>query len=884
MPILSTLRALWRNLRHTARADYELDAELQGFLAGLVDEKIRAGLAPDAARREALLTLGGMEQVRESVREVRAGAWWGALLRDARYAFRSLRRTPGFTAAAVLALGLGIGATAAIYTVVSSVLLRPLNYPGADRLVVLLHDERSPVAPANFLDLRRASRSFQGMGAAEMWGPNLSGQEPAEKIPALHVTADLFPLLRVKPLLGRVFRPDETELGHEHVVVLSYGLWQRRFGGDPAILARTILLDGESYQVIGVMPREFGFAPFWATNTQLWAPKAFTAEAATSRGAQSLRVFARLRDGVSLAAAQADVSLISGRIEQRYPGVARNITVRTLQETVVGRVRPALLVMLGAVAVLLLMACANVAHMLLARAATRQREVAVRSAIGATRERMVRQFLTESLVLSGLGCLAGLLLAWTGTRAIVAWAPGTLPRATSIAMDWQVVGFTLVLGIVTGLIFGLAPAWQSAGQDPNTVLRDGARGSTEGGVRARARDVLVGSQFAFAVVLLVGAGLLARSFLALQRVDPGFVPDGVTTMIVSTGGTREAQPTARAEFFREVLRRIQAIPGVAAAGAINHIPVGGDTWGQSFWIEGRPPLAPGERQGATWRIVLPGYFATMRIPLTRGRDVTDQDRIGAPGVVIVNQYLADHYWPGEDPVGKRLTIEDPAKGAQWLTVVGVARNAVQGEWSAPASEELYLPFLQDEGFVSGSGRGNYFSYVVRTAGNPASVVPAIRAAVAEIDPAVPLSAVATMDELIAAATGGPRFYLFLLGSFAVVALTLAAVGVYGVMSYAVSRRSHEIGIRMALGADPAKVRRDILRRGLLVAMAGAAVGVFGALLFTRAMATLLYGVTPGDPLTFVVVPAILALVALVASYLPARRATRIDPLVALRLE
>ncbi|MES2306661.1 MAG: ABC transporter permease [Gemmatimonadota bacterium] len=882
MSLHTSLKALWRNIRYHDAADRDLDAELHGFLATLVDEKIRAGMPPAQARRVALLELGGVEQVKESVREVRAGAWFETVRRDARYAFRSLRRTPGFTIAAILALGLGIGATAAIYTVVSAVLLRPLNYPDSDRLVVVLHNERSPVAPANYLDWRRESRSFEAMGAAEMWGPNLSGQEPAEKLPALRVTADLLPLLRTRPLLGRVFRADEAEPGHERVVVLSYGLWQRRFGGDPAVIERSILLDGESYQVVGVMPQDFQFAPFWATNTQLWAPRAFTSQTAANRGAQSLRVFARLRDGVSLEAAQAEISLISKRIERLYPDVPPNTTVRTLQETVVGQVRPALLVMMGAVAVLLLMACANVAHMLLARAATRQREVAVRSAIGATRERMIRQFITESLVLSGLGCVAGLSLAWLGTRAIVAWAPGTLPRAATITLDWHIVGFTLFLGLVTGLIFGVAPAWQSAGQDLNTVLRDGARGSSEGGVRARARDVLVGSQFALAVVLLVGAGLLTRSFIALQRVDPGFVPEGVATMIVSVGGTREAPPAVRAGFFPEVLRRIRAIPGVTAAGAINHIPIAGDSWGQTFWIEGRPAPAPGVRQGATWRIVLPGYFATMGIPLTRGRDVTEQDRLGAPEVVIVNQYLADHYWPGEDPIGKRLTIDDPAEGARWITVIGVSKNTIRSDWAAPAAEELYLPFLQDNSFMTGLGRGNYFSYVVRTAGNPTAVIPAIRATIADIDPAVPISAVATMDEVVATANGGPRFYLFLLSTFAIVALTLAAVGVYGVMSYAVSRRTHEIGIRMALGADPALVRRSILQRGLLVAMSGAGIGVAVAILLTRAMTTLLYGVTPGDPFTFVTVPLVLALVALLASWLPARRATRIDPLRALR--
>ena len=803
--------------------------------------------------------------------------------RDVRLAARSLMKTPAFTVAASLALALGIGATTAILSVVNGVLLRPLPYADSDRLMVILHEGRNPVAPANFRDWRARTRSFSAMGAAEYWTPNLSGGDQPEHVNGLHISAEIFPMLGVRPLLGRVFTAAEDAPESQRVAVLGYGLWQRRFAGDPGVIGRTVALDGERVTVIGVMPASFQFAPFWATHAELWAPLALGVRA-SSRGGNSLRVFARLRPGVTIEQARSDVAAVTARLEQDFPGTNRNVTIQSLKQKVVGDIQTPLVVLLVAVAFVLLIACSNVAHMLLARATSRQKEMAVRTALGATRSRLIGQLLSESALLALMGGAGGLAIAYWGVRVLVAASPAIIPRVAAVSIDGRVLAMTMVITIATALLFGIVPAFRAARVDLAESFKDGDRASSDGRGRHGLRSALVMSEFALALVLLVGAGLMIRTFSALQRVDPGFDPRNVLTMSISTAGSAEADSSVRAGFFAEVLARVRAIPGVEAAGYINHLPIDGDQWGRSFVVEGRPKPKPGDMPGAVYRVVHPGYFQSMRIPVVRGRDVSDRDRAGSPPVVVINEFMAKTFWPGEDPIGKRIALGD----AEWLTVAGVTKNTVIQQLSAPPESELFLPYSQSPYPRSPEAHFQYLTLTVRVrcprsgVCDPSTFASPITTVVRTIDGKVAISAVQSMRHVLDQATAEPRFYLVLLAAFAGIALVLAAVGIYGVMSYSVSRRTHEIGIRMALGATASSVERAVIQRGMSLALAGTGIGIVGALLLTRMMAGLLYGVAPSDATTFVAVTAMLGGVALVASYLPARRATRIDPLIALR--
>jgi predicted permease len=804
-------------------------------------------------------------------------------VQDLRFALRGLLRTPAFVISAVAILGLGIGANTTMFSAVNAILLQPLAYHEPERLVVVLHDGRGPVSPANFFDWRESSRSFERMGAAQYARPNLDAGDHAEQILGLTLTADVLPLLGVPPLLGRVFTAEDEQPGNEHKVVLTYTLWQQRFGGDPAIVGRTVRLDGESYDIIGVMPRGFAFAPFWATGAQIFAPLPL-ADRRTSRSGNSLRVFARLAPGVSLEQARVEMTGITARLEQEYPGTNRRVTVTSLTERVVGNARLALLVLLASVGFVLLIACANVAHMLLARAAARHRELAVRLALGATRWQIVRPWLVECLVLAGLSGAVGLVLAIWGVRGIVALTSGDLPRIDELAIDGRVLLFTLAISTLTGVVFGLMPAFQGRSAPVADALRDSGRGA--GGTRraSRLRDLLVVSEFALAITLLVGAGLMVRSFAALQAIDPGFDPRNILSMIVSVNGSPEERPERRTDFYLRALAGVRALPGVQAASAINHLPLDGDLWGRSFLVEGRPVPKPGDEDGAAYRVVLPGYFETMRLPILRGRDVTERDRIGAPGVVVINEYMARKHWPGQDALGQRISLGDVGvTSREWLTVVGVVKDAVLSDWAGRKLEEIYLPYLQSSNYLEQTtGAFTYLTFVVRTASDPASLAPSARNAIWSIDKSVALADVRTMEHVVTEAVARPRFQLTLLATFAGVALLLAAAGIYSVMSYAIQGRTREIGLRMTLGAQRRDVLTMVLGQAMLRVGVGAAAGLLGALALTRLMATLLYGVQPTDPVTFASVTAVLVSVALLASYLPARRATRIDPMAAIR--
>jgi predicted permease len=806
------------------------------------------------------------------------------LFQDLRYALRTLLKSPGFAVVAIITLALGIGANTAIFSVVNAVLLRALPYAQPDRLVVFIREGHSGNTPANFLDWKRDNHVFENMGAAEAWGPNLTGVDKPEEIDGLHVTSDIFPVLGVRPILGRTFTADEDRLGHDHEVVLSYGFWQRRFGGSKDIIGRTVEFDGQPYDILGVMPAGFRFAPFWDTHAEVWSPLPLNPD---DRIVNSKRIFARLKPGVSLKQAQAEISTITDRLEKEFPGTNRDVVVTPLKERVVGDLRPALLVLLGAVGFVLLIACANIAHMFLARASARQREIAVRTALGASRGRMLQQFLTESTLLALAGGAIGVLIANWALRSFLVWAPSEITQFSSINLDARVLTFALIVTAVAGVAFGLAPALQVSAANIMDSLKDG-RGAGTGRQSRHVRSLLVASEFALALALLAGAGLMIRSFAALSAIDPGFNPHHLLTMVVSTAGAKNAAATDRSAFYKQALDHIRALPGVVSDSAINHLPLAGDDWNLPFFIEGRPIPKRGDELGGVYRVVLPGYFRTMDIAFLRGRDFTEHDNQNAPGVAIINEFMAKRHWPGEDPIGKRITIGLDMKGnpsQTWLTIIGVIQTVVRRDWSAPPEEEYYLPYLQNPLYTaSSSPHYEYLSFVVRTAGDPAAEAPAIENAIREENKTVTLSDVQTMEGIVAESNAQPRFYLYLLAAFAAVALVLAAVGIYGVMSHSVSRRTQEMAVRMALGAQRDEVMRLVVGESMLLAVVGGVVGLIGALALTPTMKSLLYGVRARDPVTFVAVAFVLGMVALLASYVPARRATKVDPIVALRYE
>jgi predicted permease len=881
-----SLRRALRQLLALGRArrlDAELDGEIAAHLELAERDLVAAGLPPAEARRVARQRFGGVEPIKEAHRDSRSARWLELWWRDVRLGLRGLRRAPGFCAAAILILGLAIGANTTMFSAVRTILLQPLGYADPDRLVVVLHGGRFPVSPANFLDWRAQTRSFEAMGAAEMWAPNLGLATGAERVKGLRVSPETLQLLGVSPVKGRLLATGAAESPELRTVVIGYGLWQQRFGGAEDVVGRTMRLDGEPYTVVGVMPPRFVFAPFWATESELWAPLPLDGRR-DSRGGNSLRLFARLKPGVDAAAAQADVDVVTARLEQAFPGTNRGVQVVPLKERVVGHTRLGLTVLLVAVGFVLLIACANVAHMLLARAASRQSEIAVRLALGATRLQIVRQLLTESLLLAGLSSVAGLAIAAAGTRAIAATAPPDLPRAADMALEGWTLAFTLGLSVLTGVVFGLVPAWQAArARISDRLASRGAAGHRRDAVL---RDLLVVSELALAVVLLVGAGLALRSLAAASAIDPGFEPRGVLTMSVSVQGSSAAHPARRAQFFVEAVDAVGRLPGVDAASAVNHAPLVGDVWTRGFDIAGRPRSPGDERPGAVYRVVLPGYFATMRLPLVHGRDVTPADTRSSPDVVVVSETLARRQFPNGDALGQRITLDDPAAAdARWMTIVGIVRDAVSFTWEGGADPTIYLPFLQSDRYLEGpEGRHAYLTLVARTAGDPAALAAPVRQAIWAVHPGVSISETTTLSAAVDRALARPRFQSALLGLFAALALVLAAAGVYGVMSYAVSRRTREIGVRFALGARRGDVLRLVLGQALWRLALGGAVGLAGAWALAQVMTTMLYGVRPSDPLTFAVVPAVLALTALAASYLPARRASRIDPMVALRLD
>jgi putative ABC transport system permease protein len=806
------------------------------------------------------------------------------MLKDVRYGIRSLLKRPGLTAVALITLGLGIGVNTAIFSAVDSVLLRPLPLKDPSRLVAVwehtpsLGIAQNQMAPANFFDLRSHNEVFEGAGAFSELSVNLTGEGEPERLEGQLVTANVLSLLGVQPELGRTFSADEDQIGREHVVVLSHALWQRRFNRDPGIVNRNITLNSESFTVVGVMPAGFFFP---VREAELWIPWAMEPEQASGRGDHYLRVIARLKPGVAIERANAETESLAARLATDYPRTNEGlgILVRSFHQDYVGDLRLPILILFGAVAVVLLIVCANVANLLLAQATTRRREIAIRMALGAKRWTIARQFLIESLLLAAGGGVLGTLGAIWGVEALSKLMPESLSKLQAIGVDARVLLFTLAAIVITAIAFGVAPALHAARANPGESLTETSR-DLAGGVSGRhVRRLLVVSEVALAVVLLVGAGLLIRSFQRLRQVDLGFKTDNLLTMRMVLPMPKYLKPETRDAFYSELLRRVDETPGVESAGMISFLPLSTSGMKFSFSVEGRAMPGDTNLPFALYRAVSPDYFRATGIPLQRGRFFDAHDAPGSLPVVIVNRKLAEQFWPGEEATGKRLKVGPVDSPNAWATVAGVVGDVRQNGFYGEQQYELYAPSAQE--------RRSWMALrdlVVRTSGDAASIAGAVRQAVWAVDKDQPVSNVRTMNEVFAAAISRERFQMLLLALFATLALVLACVGLYGVISYGVAQRTHEIGVRMALGAQPGDVLRLVIRQGMVLTIAGLAIGTAGAFAATRVMTELLYGVTATDAITFVSVGALLVLVALLACYVPARRATKVDPLIALRYE
>ena len=798
-----------------------------------------------------------------------------AVTQDLRYALRMLLKKPGFTAVAVITLALGIGANTAIFSVINTVLLRALPYTDGDRLVAvwgkLQKVDQVELSPAEFADFRERTSSFAQLAASERANLNLTGTGDPVRLEGQAVTANLFPMLGVTPLMGRTFTVEEDQT-NAPVAVLSYGFWQKRLGGESDAVGKTIKLDGKNYEVIGVMPGEFQFPPPLTNYKQgeIWVPRSLQTEKRLD--AHNLFTIARLAPGATFAQSRAEMDGVVRQREQedsRRQGGGVNLV--PLQAQVGRQLRPSLLILAGAVAFVLLIACANMANLLLASASARQKEIAVRLALGATRWRIVRQLMIESLLLSVIGGGFGLLLASWGNDAIRLLAADQIPRADQLKLDGVVLAFTFLLSVVTVAIFGLAPALQASRVDLNSTLKEGGR-SGSGVGRRSLRNALVVVEVALSLILLVGAGLMIKSYWRLLNVEPGFDKTNLLSIELSLTSDRYAQEPPRAAFYQELLERVSKLPGVESAAIVNHPPFSGRRGISAFSIEGKPqPTRLEDTPLADFRAISPNYFEMMNIPLLQGRAFTGADEKDALQTVIVNRAFADRYWPGEDPLGRRLN-----EGDGWMTVVGVVGDIHQSGLDQEAAPHVYAPFTQAS--VRRSG------LLLRAAGDPLSLVGAVRSEVNSIDPDQPIYNIHTMEELIAGSMSDRRLNLLLLAVFAATALSLAAIGIYGVISYSVTQRIREIGVRIALGAQSPDVLKLIVKQGMAPVVIGMAVGIAGALALTRLMSNLLFGVEPNDPLTFGSIAVVLGFVALLACYIPARRATRVDPIVALRYE
>lgn len=881
MATLRKVRTRARVLLDRRAFEHELDDEMRFHLEMETQKNIERGLSPEEARAMAEREFGRVDRFKDEVRDVRGATFLDDAARDVRFGLRSLLRSPAFTVVAVLCLALGIGANAALFSVLNAVLLRPLPFPEPDRVVRIYESFKDggqgSVSMPNFRDWVEQGTGFARLAAYEGRNLNLLGTSEPERVTAVLATPELFEVLKVRPLLGRTFIPGQDVPKQDKIVVISEGLWRSRFGADRALVGRQIQLDGASHTVIGVMPAAFQFPPGrqGADVWTLWTPPFPQAE--TNRGSHFLSVVGRLKDGVTLEAATAQLVEVAARIEKEYPDqqTGRSVIVTPAREVVVGDSRRSLLILFGAVALVLLIACANVANLLLARAAVRQREVAIRLSLGASRSRLVRQFLVESLVLAFAGAALGALLALWSLDAIGPLAQSALPVSGGFSLDLRVFGFLLAMALLSGLAFGLVPALQaSRGNVQESLLGSGNSKATSSGRQQRFRSGLVVLEIALSLVLLVGAGLLLRGFLRLNATPPGFVAEGVLTAHVSVPVDRLDQSTP--QIFRPLLEKVRAIPGVESAGLISMLPIQDAYMNGSFTVEGRPAPAPGEDVFAEIRVASPGFFKALGIPILRGRDFVEADGESGPLVTVVNNALVRRTFPNEDPIGKEINFG----GGTVMTIVGVVGDVRQAGLDQEPLMEIYMPYGFPEYMIALGDA----SLVVKTALAPESLTGAIREAVRSTDTSLPIYQVLTMEEVISESLASRRLQLWLLGLFAGMALVLSAAGLYGVISYLVAQRTREIGVRLALGAQMRDVIGLVMRQGALLTGLGIAFGLLGALAVTGLLESLLYEVSARDPLTYAAIAGLLALVALFATFLPARRASRVDPMVTIRTE
>ena len=824
------------------------------------------------------------------------GGFMEHLFQDLRYGARTLLKKPGFTIVAILALALGIGANTAIFSVVNGVLLQPLPYEEPGQLVEVWNQIANDGLPKlwfsepEFLYYRENNQSLEGMAGYTTGGANLTGEGDALRVTVSYITTNLFSVLGAQPFLGRDFTPEEDIPGNDQVLILENGFWQRRFGGDTNIIGKKVTFNGQPVTIVGVMPEGFAYPP---NGEDMWTPLAIDTANPRGAGSHYLRVISRLKPGVTFDQGMADIKRTAiqyAHFNQNYFGTNPEEAIQQMgwgaylipmHESFVGDVRPALLILLGAVGLVLLIACINVANLLLARAASREKEVAVRMALGAGRGRIIQQLMTESVILALLGGAAGLLVAYWGIEAIVTLGLDNLPRQETIQLDLPVLGFTLGLSLVTGILFGLAPALHSSKADLHDALKEGGRGSGTGG-RHRLRSLLVVAEVALAIVLLIGSGLLIQSFASILQVDPGYRTDQVLTFRLSLPSARYADNSQVNLFYAQLIEKIRALPGVKSAGANSLLPLSGRNSSGTVSVES--PSVPFEKTSPNQlfayaetdgRPVTPGYFQTMGMTLIQGRLFEDSDNAEAPLVAIVDETFARRFWVEESPLGKRITFGGGAT-PQWRTIVGVAKHINHNGPNLSGREQMYVPLAQ------APRSGMYM--VIHTAGDPTTILSSVREQIRSLDSELPVFDIQTMEERLAGSVAQERFNMLLLGIFAAVALVLASLGIYGVMAYNVSQRTHEIGIRMAMGAQNNDVIKMVVGQAMILIGIGSAVGLALAFAFTRIMASLLFGVTATDPMTFTMVPIILAAVALLACYIPARRATRIDPMIALRYE
>lgn len=888
-------------LFHRSKQDAQLDSELRFHVEQQTADNIAAGMNPAEARRQALAQFGGLEYIKEEARDARGTQFMESLVQDIRFALRMLHKSPGFTAVAVLTLALGIGATTAIFSVVNAVLLKSLPYQHADRLMFVQEripkfDQRAiPVSAPDILVMRRDNHVFDSLAAFRTSAANLSGTGEPQRIQTARVSANLFPMLGANALLGRTFSPDEDSPGH-FVAILSYALWQEHFGGDPTVIGKSIALDGQPYTIIGVMPASFELPPrgMPSPNGQaasLWTPIAFThAELADLGDMFDYSVIARLKPGATLAQARSDMSVVANTVLKTWysagpqvasMGLTLEMPVTPLQQVVVSNVRTLLYLLLAAVGFLLLISCANVANLLLSRAAGRQKEITVRAALGAGRTRIVRQLLTESVVLALLGGAFGLLLAIAGTRALAASAPDNIPQVQGITVDATVLSFAILISIITGALFGLAPAFAAARADLNDALKESGRGSCSSRRVLLARNIFAVAQVSIAFLLIIGGGLLLRSFIRAANSNAGVQPRNVVTAALTLPVARYTSQSRVNSFFQQLFARLETDPSIESVGASTDLPTEMN-WDHTFGIEEHPLPASAKLPQCAHSLVLGNYFGAVGIRLVAGHFFTPAEAQGKSKAVIISVGMAKRYFPGEDPLGKRIKWGGDSADSPWLTIVGVVNDVKQDGLDKPTMPHTYAPYLQE--CTGSSGLCNSLNIAIRAEIGGAAAITDLRFAVEHLDSAEPVTDIRTLTQVLESSIGPRKFNTFLLGVFACAALFLAAIGVYSVLAYRVVQQTHELGIRVALGAERNDILRGVLSSGAKLALFGLAFGGAAAFALTRLMQSLLYDVSATDPLTFIAVAVLLTLIALLACYIPARRAMRIDPIAALRYE